>query len=100
MASTIRHNRARGKHQIQEMSEIVISLSKLGWSNIQIAKHLGMEAEEILRLKQQSGVADYYKDRQYSRSWIWKETDNKQETDGIKQDKDLETKRKNTLDVW
>jgi len=51
MAATIRHNRARGKHQVDLMSVLVVKLVKLGWDDIQIAKHLGMEAEEVLRLK-------------------------------------------------
>lgn len=71
MASTIRHNRARGKHQVGSMSDLVITLSQEGWSDSKIAKHLGMEAEEVLRLQQQAGVADYYKSREYSRSWEW-----------------------------
>lgn len=71
MASTIRHNRARGKHQVGSMSDLVITLSQEKWSDAKIAKHLGMEAEEVLRLQQQAGVADYYKSREYSRSWEW-----------------------------
>lgn len=71
MASTIRHNRARGKHQVGSMSDLVITLSQEGWADARIAKYLGMEAEEVLRLQQQAGVADYYKSREYSRSWEW-----------------------------
>lgn len=71
MASTIRHNRARGKHQVGSMADLVIVLSQMGWRDAKIARHLGMEAEEVLRLQQQAGVAEYYKARQYSRSWEW-----------------------------
>lgn len=70
MASTIRHNRARGKHKVDLMSAMVENLLKLGWDDIDIAKHLGMEAEEVLRLKQQTGLAGLFKDQPYSRSWI------------------------------
>lgn len=72
MASTIRHNRARGKHQVGSMADLVITLAKAGWPDTKIAQHLGMEAEEVLRLQQQAGVAEYYKARAgYSRSWQW-----------------------------
>jgi len=69
MASTIRHNRARGVHKVDLMSEIVLKLLELGWKDEDIAKHLGMEFEEILRLKQITGVAAIFKKRDYSRSW-------------------------------
>ena len=70
MASTVRHNRARGKHKVDMMSVMVENLLKLGWNDIDIAKHLGMEAEEVLRLKQMTGLAGLFKDQPYSRSWI------------------------------
>lgn len=54
MASTIRHNRARGTHQIADMSKIVVDLSNNGWTEAEISKHLGMELDEIIRLKQVS----------------------------------------------
>ncbi len=56
MASTIRHNRARGTHQIMDMSKIVVELSNNGWSEADISKHLGMELDEIIRLKQVSRI--------------------------------------------
>lgn len=70
MASTIRHNRARGKHSVEGMTNLVVELVELGWDDSQIAKHLGMDAEEVLRLKQASGIAELFKDRHYSRSWV------------------------------
>jgi ParB-like chromosome segregation protein Spo0J len=70
MASTIRHNRARGKHSVLGMTNIVVELVQLGWTDEEIGKHLGMDADEVLRLKQVSGIADLFKDRKYSRSWI------------------------------
>lgn len=69
MASTIRHNRARGKHRVDLMSILVEKLIRLGWTDIQIAEHLGMEAEEVLRLKQLTGYAGLFKGQGYSRAW-------------------------------
>ncbi len=69
MACTIRFNRARGSHQIDQMSNIVKDLIGLGLSNEEIAKNLGMCNDEILRLKQNSGIADLFKDREYSKAW-------------------------------
>ncbi|MED5663779.1 ParB/RepB/Spo0J family partition protein, partial [Enterobacter hormaechei] len=57
MASTIRHNRARGKHKVESMSEIVVELKRRFWSDEKIAKQLGMEADEVLRLQQITGLA-------------------------------------------
>lgn len=70
MAATIRHNRARGKHQVQAMSEIVQELAKRGWKNDRIQKELGMDADEVLRLKQISGLAEMFGDREFSEAWI------------------------------
>ncbi|MFZ3132740.1 MAG: ParB/RepB/Spo0J family partition protein [Desulfosporosinus sp.] len=70
MASTIRHNRARGSHNIDLMSNIVAELVEMGKSDGWIAKHLGMDADEVLRLKQITGLAALFKDRKYSRSWV------------------------------
>lgn len=69
IASTIRHNRARGKHQIENMSEIVVELSRRNWSNKKIAKELGMDPDEILRLKQVTGLADLFCEEEYSEAW-------------------------------
>ena len=69
MASTIRHNRARGSHDIDLMSNIVAELHKTGRSDAWLAKHLGMDAEEITRLKQLTGLADLFKNNEFSRSW-------------------------------
>lgn len=76
MASTIRHNRARGKHQIDAMSEIVIELKNRNWRNARIARELGMDEEEVLRLCQISGLEDLFSDKDFSRSW---EADDSQE---------------------
>lgn len=69
VASTIRHNRARGKHQIDSMSEIVRDLAKRNWSDKRIGKELGMEPDEVLRLKQISGLAELFADRSFSEAW-------------------------------
>lgn len=69
VASTIRHNRARGKHAISAMSEIVRDLARRNWSDQKIAKELGMEPDEVLRLKQISGLAELFADREFSRAW-------------------------------
>lgn len=70
IASTIRHNRARGKHQISAMSEIVIELKNRNWNNARIARELGMDEDEILRLCQISGLEGMFSDRDFSRAWI------------------------------
>ncbi len=69
IASTIRHNRARGKHQIGAMADIVLELSRRNWSDNKIAKHLGMEPDEVLRLSQITGLAEMFADRDFSEAW-------------------------------
>jgi ParB-like chromosome segregation protein Spo0J len=69
IAATIRHNRARGKHQIQGMSEIVIELARRNWSDQRIAKELGMDPDEVLRLKQIAGLAEMFADEEFSEAW-------------------------------
>ena len=69
IVATIRHNRARGKHQIGEISEVVKTLSANGWSPSKIMKALGMDADEVLRLKQFKGLGELFKDDDYSKSW-------------------------------
>lgn len=69
IASTIRHNRARGKHQIDAMSEIILELKNRNWKNERIARELGMDEEEILRLCQITGLEDIFKDDDFSKSW-------------------------------
>jgi ParB-like chromosome segregation protein Spo0J len=69
MASTIRHNRARGKHAVTAMSDIVQELTRRNWSDAKIAKELGMDADEVLRLKQVSGLAAMFTDADFSEAW-------------------------------
>ena len=69
MASTIRHIRARGSHDVDLMSNIVAELVEMGKSNAWIMKHLGMDADEVIRLKQITGLAALFKDKDFSMSW-------------------------------
>lgn len=69
IASTIRHNRARGKHKVEAMSDIVIELKRRNWSNERIAKELGMDADEVLRLCQITGLQEIFSDQQFSQAW-------------------------------
>ncbi|MBE6632700.1 MAG: chromosome partitioning protein ParB [Ruminococcaceae bacterium] len=70
MASTIRHNRARGSHKVDLMSNIVKELHELGRSDAWISKHLGMDKDEILRLKQITGLTALFKDADFGEAWI------------------------------
>lgn len=69
MASTIRHNRARGSHSVDLMSNIIKELHELGRSDAWISKHLGMERDEILRLKQITGLAALFRDIPFGNAW-------------------------------
>lgn len=69
ISSTIRHNRARGKHKVDSMSEIVLDLKKRNWSDEKIGRELGMDPDEVLRLCQISGLAEMFSDRKFSEAW-------------------------------
>lgn len=69
MAATIRHNRARGEHSIAGMSNMVFNLLQNGWEDEEICNHLGMEPEEILKLKHITGFSKLFKDTEYSKAW-------------------------------
>lgn len=69
MASTIRHNRARGSHSIELMTNIVSELTKSGMGDDWIMKQIGMDADELLRLKQLSGLAELFQNKNFSESW-------------------------------
>jgi ParB-like chromosome segregation protein Spo0J len=69
ISSTIRHNRARGKHKIEAMSDIVVELKRRNWSDAKIAKELGMDQDEVLRLCQITGLAEMFKDKDFSMAW-------------------------------
>lgn len=80
MAATIRHNRARGKHKVESMSDIVLDLKRRNWNDEKIARELGMDADEVLRLTQITGLAEMFKDREFSEAWRIGSID---ETDGL-----------------
>lgn len=69
IAATIRHNRARGKHRVDAMSDIVLELARRNWGDAKIGRELGMEPDEVLRLKQISGLAALFADRAFSEAW-------------------------------
>jgi ParB-like chromosome segregation protein Spo0J len=75
IAATIRHNRARGKHLVVKMTDIVLELKRRNWSDAKISKHLGMDADEVLRLSQIGGLADVFADRDFSLAWEVAEDD-------------------------
>lgn len=80
IAATIRHNRARGKHRIDAMSDIVVDLKRRNWSDEKIGKNLGMDPDEVLRLSQISGLAEMFADKEFSEAW---------EVDSIDEDDNL-----------
>ncbi|MEM1123327.1 MAG: ParB/RepB/Spo0J family partition protein [Bacteroidota bacterium] len=69
MASTVRHNRARGKHGIKSMVEMVGEFVQMGWQDKQIGKHLGMAKEEVIRFKQSTGLLMAFMKREFSKTW-------------------------------
>lgn len=69
MAATVRHNRARGKHSIDGMSSMVFSMLKNGMTDAEICNELGMEAEELLKLKHITGFSKLFADKKYSEAW-------------------------------
>lgn len=69
MASTIRHNRARGKHSVQGMSNIIFNMLENGWTDAEICNELGMESEELIRLKHITGFSKLFENASYSRAW-------------------------------
>jgi ParB-like chromosome segregation protein Spo0J len=80
IAATIRHNRARGKHRVDAMSEIVVDLKRRNWSDEKIGKELGMDPDEVLRLTQITGLAEMFRDSSFSEAW---------EAESINEDDDL-----------
>lgn len=69
IASTIRHNRARGEHDVDRMSTIVRMLYEAGWPDEKIQAELGMDLDEVVRLKQLTGLAALFRDRDFSEAW-------------------------------
>jgi len=83
IASTIRHNRARGKHRVDSMSEIVLELKRRNWSDKKIAQNLGMDQDEILRLSVIGGIADMFSDQEFSEAWEAETFNDINETDDL-----------------
>jgi ParB-like chromosome segregation protein Spo0J len=69
VTSTVRHNMARGTHQVELSANLIVFLKKHNWSDARIGKELGMDADEVLRLKQITGLAEAFKDKDFSKSW-------------------------------
>lgn len=88
MASTIRHNRARGKHSVEGMSNLIFRMLENGWSDADICNELGMEAEELLRLKHITGFSKLFKDVEYRRAWVTKNQIRFADDYGVKLTKD------------
>lgn len=70
MASTVRHNRARGKHSVNGMSNLVFQMLENGWNDVDICQELGMEAEELLRLKHITGFSKLFANTEYKKAWV------------------------------
>jgi len=70
ITSTVRHNIARGTHQVELSAKLVTMLKKHHWSNTRIGKELGMDPDEVLRLKQITGLAEAFADQEFSKSWV------------------------------
>jgi len=83
MAATVRHNRARGKHEVKAMSDIVIDLKKRNWNDAKIAKQLGMDPDEVLRLTQITGLAEMFENREFSEAWEAEVENNENDTQKI-----------------
>lgn len=88
IAATIRHNRARGKHKVDAMSEIVVDLKRRNWSDEKIGRELGMDPDEVLRLAQITGLAEMFSDKGFSEAW---------EADSINEDDNLEVEGEQDL---
>jgi len=95
IASTIRHNRARGKHKVEAMSDIVLELKNRNWKNSRICKELGMEEDEVLRLCQITGLEDLFKDEEFSKSWDIADSYEDDEFEDIDDHIDLKEKEDN-----
>lgn len=106
MASTIRHNRARGTHSVDAMSEIVLELKARNWKTARICKELGMEEDEVLRLCQISGLSGLFSDAEFSQAWESDTASNDSELDfeadysAITQNTSDKTRIFHTFDKW
>jgi ParB-like chromosome segregation protein Spo0J len=69
ITATVRHNMARGSHQVELSANLITMLTKHHWTNSRIGKELGMEPDEVLRLKQVRGLAEAFADKEFSKAW-------------------------------
>jgi len=90
ISATIRHNRARGKHQIDAMAEIVIELKRRNWSDKKIGRELGMDPDEVLRLSQITGLAEMFANKEFSEAW---------EAETINEEDNLDTTEEDGTDL-
>ena len=72
MAATVRHNRARGQHSVTGMSNMVFSMLDNGWKDEEVCNHLGMEPDELIRLKHITGFSKLFADTEYNKAWVSK----------------------------
>lgn len=100
MASTIRHNRARGKHRVDAMSDIVIELKRRNWSDEKIAKNLGMDADEILRLCQITGLSELFADQEFSAAWDIEHFSDDAIVPDLESDSDVTATGERILHTW
>jgi len=105
IAATIRHNRARGKHQVEAMSDIVTELKRRNWTDKRIAKELGMDEDEILRLCQITGLSELFENQDFSRAWEIGEIDDENGGAFLEDEFSLEQEESNgriyhTWDKW
>lgn len=84
IASTIRHNRARGKHKIDSMSDIILELKRRCWSDEKISNKLGMDKDEVLRLGQITGLKEVFKNKEFSEAWEVEKFDEEDKLEEIK----------------
>lgn len=83
IAATIRHNRARGKHSVEGMSDIVLELKRRNWSGEKIGRELGMDPDEVLRLTQIAGLAEMFSDKEFSQAWVPGFAESIEEAEGL-----------------
>lgn len=69
MSSSVRHNLARGAHQVKLTAQLIMKLKNLNWSNEDISRELGMDYDEVLRMQQITGLAAAFKDNEFSMAW-------------------------------
>lgn len=101
IAATIRHNRARGKHKVEAMSDIVIELKRRNWSDERIGKELGMDPDEVLRLCQITGLAEVFANEEFSRAWDIEAPDESELlSDEPAEDADAGNRVYHTWDKW